>query len=173
MMDASELLNTAMADLVLVQDVEQAQHIIRSAARRLANAHGSTVVLLEDGHCYYADEDAVSPLWKGQRFPLQQCISGWAILNCRPAIVPDIQFDERVPQEAYRPTFVKSLVIVPMRVEDPLGAVGAYWIQPHRVTDEELAPLQGLAEVAGATLARLMAPATANLVGAGAAGAPA
>ncbi|MGI5183880.1 GAF domain-containing protein [Dactylosporangium sp. CA-152071] len=170
-MDASELLNIAVADLALVQDVEQAQHIIRGAARRLANAHGSTVVLLEDGYCFYADEDAVSPLWKGQRFPVRQCISGWSMLNRQPAIVPDIQFDERVPQEAYRPTFVKSLAIVPMRVEDPLGAIGAYWIQPHRVTDEELARLEALAGAAGAALTRLMAPETADLVSAEAAGA--
>ena len=32
-------------------------------------------------HCYYADEDAISPLWKGQRFPMSACISGWAMLN--------------------------------------------------------------------------------------------
>ncbi|MEV0568302.1 GAF domain-containing protein [Dactylosporangium sp. NPDC050588] len=166
-MDAAELLNIAVADLALVQDVEQAQQIIRGAARRLANAHGSTVVLLEDGCCFYADEDAVSPLWKGQRFPVRQCISGWSMLNRQPAIVPDIQFDERVPQEAYRPTFVKSLAIVPMRVEDPLGAIGAYWIQPHRVADEELVRLEALAAAAGAALSRLMAPETADLVGSG------
>ncbi|MFF5234401.1 GAF domain-containing protein [Dactylosporangium sp. NPDC000521] len=170
-MDVSELLDTSVADLGLAQDVEQAQQIIRSAGRRLADAHGSTVVLLEEGCCFYADEDAVSPLWKGQRFPVRQCISGWSILNRQPAIVPDIQTDDRVPQEAYRPTFVKSLVIVPMRVEDPLGAIGAYWIQPHRVTDEELARLQSLAEAAGAALTRLMASPSARLVGSGAAGA--
>ena len=178
MMDESELLHTAVADLALVQDVEQAQQIIRGAARRLANAHGSTVVLLDHGHCFYADEDAVSPLWKGQRFPVRQCISGWSILNRQPAIVPDIQLDERVPQEAYRPTFVKSLVIVPMRVEDPLGAIGAYWIQPHRVTDEELTRLQSLAEAAGAALARLLPSAdsmrgASSLVSSEATGAPA
>ncbi|MET7402357.1 GAF domain-containing protein [Dactylosporangium sp. NPDC005572] len=171
MMDKSELLYTAVADLALVQDLEQAQQIIRSTARRLADAHGSTVVLLDHGYCFYADEDAVSPLWKGQRFPVQQCISGWSMLNRQPAIVPDIQVDERVPQEAYRPTFVKSLVIVPMRVEDPLGAIGAYWIQPHQVTDEELTRLQALAEAAGAALARLMASGPTRLVSSGATGA--
>jgi len=173
----SELLYIAVADLALVQDVEQAQLIIRGTARRLANAHGSSVVLLDHGCCFYVDEDAVSPLWKGQRFPVRQCISGWAMLNRQPAIVPDIHVDERVPQEAYRPTFVRSLVIVPMRVEDPLGAIGAYWIQPHQATHEELTRLQALAEAAGAALTRLMAPAdstrgAARLVGSAATGAP-
>jgi GAF domain-containing protein len=159
MTDECELLYTAVGDLALVQDLEQFQQIIRTTARHMVNAHGSSVVLLDDGCCFYADEDAVSPLWKGQRFPVRQCISGWAMLNRQPAIVPDIQVDERVPQEAYRPTFVKSLAIVPMRVENPLGAIGAYWIQPHHVTDEELIRLQSLAEAAGAALTRLMTPA--------------
>ena len=26
----------------------------------------------------YADEDAIGKLWKGQRFPMSTCISGWA-----------------------------------------------------------------------------------------------
>ncbi|GAA2585183.1 hypothetical protein GCM10010399_14100 [Dactylosporangium fulvum] len=169
-----ELLHAAVSDLALVQGLEQFQQIIRSTARRVANAHGSTVVLLRNGYCFYADEDAVSPLWKGQRFPVEQCISGWSMLNRRPAVVPDIQVDERVPQEAYRPTFVKSLVIVPMRVEDPLGAIGAYWIQPHRATDEELTRLQSLAEAAGAALARLMTSADSarRAVSSGTAGTP-
>jgi GAF domain-containing protein len=177
MRGACDLLHTAVGDLALVQDLEQGQQIIRGTARRLVAAHGSTVVLLEDGYCFYADEDAVSPLWKGKRFPVQQCISGWAILHRQPAVVPDIQVDERVPQEAYRPTFVKSLVIVPMRVDDPLGAIGVYWIQPHQVTDDDLARLQSLAEAAGAALARLMTPADTTRrpsrpVGSGATGTP-
>jgi hypothetical protein len=41
---------------------------------------------IRDGdHCYYADENAISPLWKGRRFPLSACISGWVMLNKMPA----------------------------------------------------------------------------------------
>ena len=38
-------------------------------------------------------EDAIEPLWKGQRFPLGQCISGWAMLNKRSVAIEDIYVD--------------------------------------------------------------------------------
>jgi GAF domain-containing protein len=150
----SALLQDAVAALDDASSMVDVHHIVRSAARRLVDAQGATVVLLSDGHCFYADEDAISPLWKGQRFPVEQCISGWAMVHRRPAVVPDIRTDARIPQEAYRPTFVRSLVLVPMRASDPLGAIGAYWARPHRATDDEVTLLVALAEAAGAALER-------------------
>ena len=35
--------------------------IVRSAARRLADAQGATFVLRDGPDCFYADEDAISP----------------------------------------------------------------------------------------------------------------
>src|SRR5581483_219834 len=93
-----------------------------------------------------ADEDAVSPLWKGQRFPLDTCISGWAMLNRQPAVIEDIYADDRIPHDAYRPTFVKSLVMVPIRTLDPVGAIGNYWAAPHQATPAEVQLLQALAD---------------------------
>jgi hypothetical protein len=46
------------------------------------------------------------------------------MLNDDVAIVPDITGDDRVPLEAYRPTFVKSLVMVPVGTQKPLRAIG-------------------------------------------------
>ena len=43
---------------------------------KLVGADGATFVLRDGDCCYYVDEDAISPLWKGQRFPLEACISG-------------------------------------------------------------------------------------------------
>ena len=61
--------------------VEEVQLVIKGSARASVKAQGATIVRLENGQCYYADEDAMSPLWKGQRFPLNRCISGWAMLH--------------------------------------------------------------------------------------------
>src|SRR5262249_47678130 len=44
-----------------------------------------------------------------------------------------------------RPTFVKSLVMVPIRSTDPIGAIGNYWARPHLATAEEVEVLQALA----------------------------
>ena len=62
-----ETLLQAVQDLSLVREVQDIQQIVRSAARRLARADGATFVLRDGDQCFYADEDAISPLWKGQR----------------------------------------------------------------------------------------------------------
>lgn len=132
--------------LSMARSLAEIQAIVRSAARRLTGADGATFVIREHERCFYADEDAISPLWKGQRFPIDSCISGWAMLNRQAAVIPDIYEDDRIPHDAYRPTFVKSLAMVPIRQLDPIGAIGNYWASHHQPTHEELALLQALAD---------------------------
>ena len=124
---------------------------ITETARGMIGADGATVVLRDGDHCYYADENAISPLWKGRRFPLSACISGWVMLNKMPAVIPDIYFDIRIPTDAYRATFVKSLAMVPVRRIAPIAAIGNYWAKRHEATKLEVGALQVLADaVAGA-----------------------
>ncbi len=63
----------------------QVVEIVRHAARELVDAEGATFVLRDEGQCYYVDEDAIQPLWRGQRLPLDACISGWAMLHSEQA----------------------------------------------------------------------------------------
>lgn len=139
------LLHTVQ-ELSLARELAEVQRIVRTAARELTGCDGATFVLRDNGQCYYADEDAIAPLWKGSRFPMEICISGWAMLNKRPAIIRDIYADARIPHAAYRPTFVKSLVMVPIRQLDPIGAIGNYWAHEYPPTDEDVRLLQGLAD---------------------------
>ncbi|WP_306591290.1 ATP-binding protein [Geothrix sp. 21YS21S-4] len=136
----------AVQDLSQARDVETIQEIVRHAARELTGADGATFVLRDGDKCHYVDEDSISPLWKGLRFPISICISGWAMTNGRSTVIPDIYVDPRIPVEAYRPTFVKSLVMVPIRQDAPLGAIGNYWATRHEAPPEEVALLQALAD---------------------------
>lgn len=129
--------------------------VVRSAARMSAGSEGATVVFREDDKCFYADEDSIAPLWKGQRFPMRECISGWAMLHQATAVVPDISIDHRIPQDAYRPTYVRSLAMVPIRREAPIGAIGAYWARRHTPTADEVARLERLADLAAAAIDRV------------------
>jgi signal transduction histidine kinase len=70
------------------------------------------------------------------------------MMNHQPAVIEDIYADPRIPAEAYRPTFVKSLAMVPIRSRDPLGTIGSYWAHPHAPTPEEVQLLQTLADAA-------------------------
>lgn len=134
--------------------LEEVQRIVRTTARSSLAAHGATLVLLDGDLCYYADEDSMSPLWKGQRFPAVNCISGWAMLNRQTVAIRDIRFDSRIPQEAYRPTFVRSLLMVPILRPEPIGAIGCYWAVLHTATPAEISTLESLAEAAGEALER-------------------
>jgi GAF domain-containing protein len=132
--------------LSLARDLPTVQDIVRHAARHLTGADGATFVLRDGDRCYYADEDAIAPLWKGQRFPMSACISGWSMLNRRSAVIDDIYADDRIPHDAYRKTFVKSLVMVPIRTLDPIGAIGNYWAEQHQPTEAEVKLLSALAD---------------------------
>jgi signal transduction histidine kinase/CheY-like chemotaxis protein len=132
-------------ELSLARDLQSIMTTVRTAARELTGADGATFVLRDDDKCFYADEDAISPLWKGQRFPMSQCISGWVMLNRQSAVIEDIYADPRIPADAYRPTFVKSLAMVPIRTESPIGAIGTYWATLRLPTAEEVELLQALA----------------------------
>lgn len=146
------LLVDTVQKLSLTRDLDSVMKIVRTAARKLTGADGSTFVLRDGEMCFYADEDAIEPLWKGSRFPLQTCISGWAMLNKKPAIIEDIYQDDRIPHDAYRPTFVKSLAMVPIRTISPIGAIGNYWATFHLPTSEEVQMLQSLADITAVTI---------------------
>lgn len=150
--ERSTRLIAAVQDLSQARTNQEVRDIVRHAARRLLDADGATFVLRDNGDCYYVDEDAISPLWKGLRFPMESCISGWAMNHREPVVIPDIYVDERIPLDAYRVTFVKSLVMVPIRQASPVGAVGIYWDHEYEATPEEVALAQALADTTAVAL---------------------
>ena len=152
MADVIDALLSAVTELSFARELPRITEIVRGVARRLTGADGVTFVLKDGTDCYYADEDAVAPLWKGRRFPLSACISGWVMTHGEAVAIADIYADPRIPHDAYRPTFVKSLLMVPVRVEQPVAAIGAYWAEPHIATDAERHVLETLARAASLAL---------------------
>ncbi|MFS8065890.1 MAG: ATP-binding protein [Byssovorax sp.] len=138
-----------------MHDLDSVTGVVARAARALIGCDGASFVLREGDLVYYADEDAVGPLWKGRRFPAKACISGWVILNRRQAVIPDIYVDPRIPADAYRPTFVQSLAVAPIREKDPIGAIGAYWATRHEATLHEMGLLQALANASAVAIANV------------------
>jgi two-component sensor histidine kinase len=155
---SAELL-TAVEDLARAGSTEDVVEIVRSSARRLIGSDGIALVIREDDACHYIEEDAVGPLWKGHRFKLSECISGWSMLHKQTVTVPDVFKDERIPRQLYRQTFVRSLVMAPVGHEHPIGALGAYWAQVYEPTEYEIATVETLARATANALenARLVA----------------
>ena len=129
--------------------------VVRATARQALGADGVTFVLRDGDFCHYIEEDAIGPLWKGKKFPIAACISGWAMLNNQTAAISDIYVDKRIPHDAYRSTFVRSLIMVPVRVESPIGAIGAYWRTRRTFKPEDIKAVEMMAEFAGNALRRV------------------
>lgn len=148
-------LTLAIQELSATTRVGDVVDILRRSARTLCAARGVTVVAREGELCHYLADDSASALWPDQRFPMEACISGWAMLNGAPAVVPDIYRDARIPQEIYRPTYVRSLIMTPVGEGRPYAAFGAYWddAREHGVRDVEV--LGALAACAAGALERI------------------
>lgn len=146
LLQSRSLLVEIVKQLSLARSLDAIVDIVKSGARQLIGADGATFVLRDGDQCHYVAEDAIGPLWQGRRFPLRACISGWAMLEKEAAVVPDIYADPRIPADAYRPTFVKSLVMVPIRANAPIGAIGNYWASHHHASAEEVELVQALAD---------------------------
>ena len=152
-----KLLKVAEAKLERTTTLEEAIDVVRQSARAICSADGVTFVLRDADKCHYVEEDAIAPLWKGQRFPLTACISGWAMLNGKTAAIEDIYADARIPHDAYRKTFVKSLVMVPVRADGPVAAIGAYWADRRSFKVQEVAVIEALADMVGKALKTALA----------------
>ena len=142
--------------LATAASLEQVSQILVHVARRLVAADGVTFVLREGDSCVYLEENAIGPLWRGLRFPLQSCISGWCMLHGQTAEVPDITKDPRIPHDVYAPTFVKSLVMTPVGIAPPIAAMGCYWSTLTDPNPRTRRIVEALARCAGSALYRLV-----------------
>jgi len=134
--------------------LDAVQAIVNRAAQGICGSDGVTFMLRDGEHSWCVDERAIGPLWKGQRSPIRSSVSGWTMRHRQPVVIPDIEVDPRVPAD-YRQTFVRSLVVVPMRQAEPIGAIGSYWARPHQPSPQQVEMLQALADAASIAIENL------------------
>lgn len=151
----SRQLIATVASLSAARDLDTVMRLTTRAGRDLLGCDGVSFVLRDGGLCHYAEEDALEPLWKGRRFPQEECISGVALRERRLVVVDDVAADPRLPVGLYRPTFVRSLAVAPVREDDPVAVLGAYWGRRHQPTPAELELLQALSNAAALALANV------------------
>lgn len=153
--DGEGALSGVIRRLSTAGSLDEVMAAVNFGVRVVLRADGATFVLRDGDRCYYADEDAVSPLWKGRRFPMSACVSGWCMSHRQSLAIADIYQDPRIPIDAYRPTFVRSLAMAPVGRAESVAALGAYWSERRQVQPAELERLQALADAASVALARL------------------
>jgi hypothetical protein len=152
-----KLLEAAKDRLNVARSLEEIIAIVRSTARSVCSADGVTFVLRDNGKCHYIEEDAIGPLWKGQKFPMETCISGWCMLNKATAAIEDIFKDSRIPHEAYRKTFVKSLIMVPIGGDTPMAAMGTYWNEKSAFSAHDVTAVEALGTAVSEAMQRIAA----------------
>lgn len=145
-------LTRAVGRLAGAKSADDVVEIVRTTARALVGCEGVAIIRRDGDLCHYIEEDAIGPLWKGQKFPMSACISGWAMINRQTVVVPDISVDDRIPYELYEETFVRAVLMTPVRRNDPLGAIGAYWAAPYEPSDDEIEVLEALASATATAL---------------------
>lgn len=96
----------AMVEIAQASSPEDTITLLRPQARSLVGADGIAIIRKDGQFCHYVEEDAIGSLWKGQKFPMSACVSGWAMLNKQTVVIEDVAADERIPQELYADTFV-------------------------------------------------------------------
>jgi GAF domain-containing protein len=149
------LMTGATERLTVARSLDDILEILRSSARAILRSDGVTVVRREGDDVHYVGEDAIAPLWAGQRFPICTCISGIAMMQREMVVIPDIRLDARVPHNAYLSTFVASMAMAPIGVGEPVAAIGAYWRSAQPIEHDALVLLDMLAKAAGAQLERI------------------
>lgn len=142
----------AIEQLTKTRSLDELLEILRGSARRIVGADGIAVILRDGESCHYVAEDAKEPLWAGQRFPAKSCISGLAMMQNETIAISDVLLDPRVPQDAYRRTFVRSMLMVPIGKGQPVAAVGAYWSDTGQPSVNEIALLETLGRAASTAL---------------------
>ncbi len=141
-------LAAAMAELASAESEADLVAALLGHARLLVGADGICIVRREGEHVRYIAEDAMAPLWAGHSFSIDASISGTAMLQNRPILVPDIRADRRLPLPAYEATFVRRLAVFPIGKPRPRLAIGAYWSAPGPIPRQTVDLLSNLAQAA-------------------------
>ena len=152
---AQAMLAQAARKLSLAEDLECVQAVVSQTAKELAQADGASFVLRDGDSAYYVDALAITAPWKGKRFPMDQCISGWVMHNGESAVIRDVFADERIPGDLYTKTLVKSMAMVPIRADAALGALGVYWSQERDVEPDVARLIASLADLTSVAMEKL------------------
>ncbi len=151
----SALLSDAQQRLTLAHTQAAIVEEVRKTARAICQSDGITFVLRDGDACHYVEEDAIAPLWKGRTFPLESCISGWAMMNGQTAVIEEVFDDPRIPYDAYLPTFVKSMIMTPLG-ERNVAAMGAYWKEKRSFSDLKIMSVKTYAAIVGRALSEAL-----------------
>jgi len=173
LLQANRQLESKIAQLSALYDISSAlnsisdldvllESIIQKTVETL-NAEGASVVLWDQqqDRLYFpvvaSEEGEVERRLRRIYLPTNAGIAGWVFREGKPALVPDVNADERFYREADRHTeFVtKSVLCVPLRVEGRIiGAIEAVNKKEGMFTEDDLQLLEAMADNVAVSIER-------------------
>lgn len=135
--------------LMQATSIEAAVEVVRGVGRAITGADGIAIVRRLGDRSVYVAEDSIAPLWAGRDFPLNECVSGAAMLRNETILIPDIQRSDEVPLNLYLSTYVRRMAVAPFGLDAPVGAIAAYWRKEGSIEAETAALLTALAKAMG------------------------
>uniref|UniRef100_UPI003A8B04A4 GAF domain-containing protein n=1 Tax=Sphingomonas sp. GlSt437 TaxID=3389970 RepID=UPI003A8B04A4 len=139
----------SLPQLMQAVSIDEAVEVVRSVGRAITGADGIAIVRRIGDRSAYVAEDSVAPLWAGRDFPLNECVAGTTILRNQPILVPDIERSDDVPLNLYLSTYVRRMAVYPFGLDEPVGAIAAYWRKSGPIEDETATLLGALAKAMG------------------------
>ena len=144
----------AIIDLVPVldeflsaRDLTDVWNVIHKSVQHLTGADTATFNLRKEILHDHANARTIN-LLKAKGFPIDSYITKQVINRPEPVIIDDIQSDEQVPSAIRRSSPFRSLIMVPVRQDHPIGTIGAYWSEHFSQLSEMVGALQFLGELA-------------------------
>ncbi len=150
-----ERLMPLLKELFIAHDEESIKIIVSKAVRDLTGADLATCDLFDKYMTQKAFEGTTVPLTV-QPFPLESYIAERIMADPEPLIIDDLQADDRIPDDIYRPVYIKSLIAIPIGRDAPFGAVTAYWSTNYSPESEVVKILNSLSELACAAMENIL-----------------
>ncbi len=138
-----EWLAQVVQALSQAHDIATIVPLVRQAAAALVGADGASFVL-RDGDQFHSSEGPSSVPTQGAEYADYVC--AWTMLHREPLVVADTTKDPRFDPASFDSTLVRSVLAVPLRAHQPVGAICVHWEAAHAATPEDVRILQALAD---------------------------
>lgn len=147
---AMKHLGCVIDSLFLARNMESIASIIRKAVQEITGADGTLFNLVETETGSNKNKTVSFP--KRPEPPVGRYLTMQVMLTGTPVVVEDIHCDDRIPAYVPKPGSITSIVVVPIRPDIAVGAIGAYWSRKHSSAHEVVKVLGFLGDFAFSAL---------------------
>ncbi|WP_101698244.1 HD domain-containing phosphohydrolase [Clostridium minihomine] len=138
--------------LSATHDLPGVMKLVCHSACTLTGCRRAAFLLLGGESCHCATDQSVPVLCRRMCSSIDTLVGELVLKERQPILISNMENDSRIPSKLSKNTFLKSLAMLPIRPQDPIGIIGCYWTEPHSPTREQMRVLQALADTAAISI---------------------